>query len=182
METRPLPTRNLPPSPEEVTGSPESEARLLEFAEKQIQKMSKHAKLGNEEGQVGFFELNQALASFQQVQLGLISVYAVAKTEYARAKENWEEWYSEKYIQVRDELNPRSMTQSKWYGAKEIEMQVRVKFKSEYKPLSLEVTMAETKLSLLRRMMDSWSAHNYTLSNLSKNAQAEVMGSQVESY
>ena len=181
MNTRVLPTRNIP-DPNEVVQSPEAESKLLEFAEKQIEKMSKHAKLGNTEGQVGFFELQQALASYQQVNLGLISVYALAKVEYARAKEQWEEWYSERYIEVRDELNPRSMTSTKWYGAKEIDMQVRVKYKVQYKKYSSEVTMAESKLSLLRRMMDSWATHNYTLSNLSKNAQAEVMGSQVEGY
>lgn len=181
MEQRKVPTRNLP-DPIETMESPEAESRLLEFAERQIEKMSKHAKLGNTEGEVGFYELQKALADYQQVSLGLISLQAIAKIEFAKAKEAWEDWYAEKYIELRDEMNPRSLTSTKWYGAKEIEMQVRVKYKTQYKKLSNEVTMAETKLSLLRRMMDSWSTHNYTLSNLSKNAQAEVMGSQVESY
>lgn len=156
---------------------PENANRLLAFAEEQISKMKNAASMGNKDGQPGFYELNRALSDYQSVNLGLISIYAVAKTEYAEAMEAFEDWYADKFIQVRDELNPRSLTPTKWYGAKEIEMQVRVRFKKEYQQLERAKVDADQKISLIRRLLDSWANQHFVLSRLCKNIEAEIIGS-----
>lgn len=181
ISTRSIPVRSAPlPEPPSIalseTPDPETTNRLLEFASSQIEKMSSAASVGNVDGQPGFFELNRALADWQTVNLGLITIYAVAKTEYARTVEEFEDWYSEKYILVRDEMNPRSLTPTKWYGAKEIEMQVRVRFRDEFHRFERAKVEADQKISLIRRLLDSWSSHHFVLSRLSKNVEAEVMG------
>lgn len=176
-----IPVRSIAPrsSTPEISGvpDPETTSRLLAFAEEQIDKMKRAASVGNVDGQPGFYELNRALGDYQTINLGLISVYAIAKTEYAEACSEFEDWYAEKHIQVRDEMNPRSLTPTKWYGAKEIEMQVRVRFKDEFKRLERAKAEADHKISIIRRLLDSWASHHFVLSRLCKNIESEMVGS-----
>lgn len=183
METT-IPTRTIPERPvasalpDNLSNpDPETESRLLAFAEAQIDKMRAAASVGNVDGQPGYYELNRALADYQTVNLGLISVYAVAKTELSEAIEAFDDWFSEKYLEIRDELNPRSLTPTKWYGAKEIEMHVRVRYKEEFRRLERAKSEADHKLSVLRRLLDSWANHQFVLSRLCKNVDSEMVGS-----
>jgi len=160
--------------------TPEAEQRLITFCEQQIAKMSRYASLNNSEGQIGFYELNRALAEYQNINLALISLGVMAKVEYSKAKEAFEDWYAEKYITERSILNPPTVSTTKWYAAKEIEMHVRSKYKAEYKAMLMEQEYAEHKVSLLRRLQDSWTAHQYVLARLSKNVESELRGSSVE--
>lgn len=173
METRAIPTKIA-----DIT--PEAEQKLIAFCEEQISKMSRYAKLNNTEGLIGFYELNRALSEYQNINLSLISIGLMAKVELTKAKEDFEDWYAGKYIQVREELNPRSISQSKWYAAKEIEMEVRIRFKDEYKQKLLNLEYAEHKVALIRRLQDSWAAHQFILARLSRNIETELHGSFVE--
>jgi hypothetical protein len=170
METRTLPTRDplrqLPP-----------EDRLLEFVEQQIAKMARYSKLSDENNLIGFFELNHALAEHQSINLGLISLYNSAKTELTQAQEAFDDWYADRYITMREELNPRSLSPTKWFSTKEIEMYVRNKYKDEYKVLNSERIAADQRVGILRRLLDSWSSQQFVLARLSKNVEAEMGGS-----
>lgn len=160
--------------------SPEAEQKLITFCEEQIARMSRYTSLNNEEGQIGFYELNKALVEYQNINLALISLGVMTKVEYTKAKEAFEDWYSEKYIQVRNELNPRSISTTKWYAAKEIEMEVRNRYREEYKQKLLDMEYAEHKVALIRRLQDSWAAHQFVLARLSRNIEADIRGSIVE--
>ena len=157
-----------------------SEERLVAFVEEQIKKMAKYAALNNEEGQIGFYELNRALAEYQSINLALISLYNLAKIETAKAINSFEEWFAEQYVQQRELLNPRSISSTKWYSTKEIELHVRTNNKETYYNLYQEKLFAEQKESMLRRLLDSWSSHQYILARLSKNVEAEYKGAGVE--
>lgn len=175
-------TRTLKtPMPDSLTDiSPEAEQKLITFCEEQIARMSRYTSLNNEEGQIGFYELNKALVEYQNINLALISLGVMTKVEYTKAKEAFEDWYSEKYIQVRNELNPRSISTTKWYAAKEIEMEVRNRYREEYKQKLLDMEYAEHKVALIRRLQDSWAAHQFVLARLSRNIEADIRGSIVE--
>jgi len=178
METT-IPVRQTIKKIEEIV-TPEAEQRLVAYCEEQISKMSRYAALNNAEGQLGFYELNRALSEYQNINLSLIGIEVLAKNEHARAIEAFEEWYADKYITEREILNPRSMSTTKWYAAKEIEMQVRTKHKADYTRLNNERIYAEHKVAMLRRMLDSWTAHQFVLARLSKNVEAELGGSKLE--
>jgi len=53
-------------------------------------------------------------------------------------------------------------------------MHIRVKHKTEFKRLQDELTYAEHKVALTRRLLDSWERHAFTLNQLSKNVAVEV--------
>lgn len=157
-----------------------AEQRLIEFVENQITKMRQYAKLGNGQ-EATFYEVNEALMSYQNTLLALLAMHNTAKIEYMRAKETFEDWFAQKYILVREEVNPRSLSAQKWYSQKEIEMMVRHQHNSEYKRLSWNLNLTEQQLSFLRRLLEGWGTHQYILTQLSRNLIAEVNGMGVES-
>lgn len=176
MQTRQLPKTNKIADDVVDDYSPEAEQQLLVFCEEQIEKMRKYAKLFNEQGQIGFYELNQAQAEYQSVNLALIYLNLRAKIEATKAHELWEEWYAERYVDEREILNPRSLSAQKWLGAKEIEMHVRIKYREEYRALKMSTEMAEHRVALMRRLLESWERHSFTLGQLSRNVIAEIGG------
>lgn len=161
-------------------GSSDAEQRLLTFVEEQVEKMRGYAKFNAANGQPGFFELNRALSEHQIVWLGLVTLNAMAKIELSRAKEAYDDWFSEKYIDKRNELNPRSMAATKWYSTKEIEMYVRVENKEDFHKYDRALTMAEHKVAHIRRLLEGWSSQQFALARLSKNVEAEFGSGQLE--
>lgn len=199
MRERSIPTRNIPPrdtnesagasagdkaSPSGVTEdsfyAEAAERRLTEFVDKQITKMREYASLGNTK-EPTFFEVNEALMTYQDTLLALLALHNTAKIENIKAKEAFDDWYASKYILVREEVNPRNLSSQKWYSQKEIEMLVRQRYNDKYKELSWNVSMTEQQLSFLRRLLEGWNSHQYVLTQLSKNLIAEVNGMGVES-
>jgi glutaredoxin-related protein len=158
------------------TGSTAAAQRLLAFADQQISKIRRYSSFNCTDGQPGFYELNQAMMDYQTVNTGLIAVNVMAKVEYSQAKEAFDDWFSEKYVEMRNELNPRSMASTKWFSTKEIEMEVRVKYRDEYKRLNDEVQCADHKVAAIRRLLDGWASQQFLLARLSKNVEAEYLG------
>lgn len=157
-----------------------AEQRLIEFVENQIAKMRQYSKLGNGQ-EASFYEVNEALMSYQNTLLALLAMHNTAKIEYMRAKEAFEDWFAKKYIHIREEVNPRSLSAQKWYSQKEIEMMVRQQYNDDYKRLSWNVNLTEQQLSFLRRLLEGWNTHQYILTQLSRNLISEVNGMGVES-
>jgi len=157
-----------------------AEQRLIEFVESQIAKMRQYSKLGNG-GEANFYEVNEALMGYQNTLLALLAMHNTAKIEHMRAKEAYEDWFAQKYILIREEVNPRSLSAQKWYSQKEIEMMVRQQYNDEYKKLTWNVSLTEQQLSFLRRLLEGWNTHQYILTQLSRNLIAEVNGMGVES-
>lgn len=157
-----------------------AEQRLIEFVEDQIAKMREYSKLGNGKDAT-FYEVNEALMSYQNTLLALLAMHNTAKIEHMRAKEAFDDWFAQKYIAVREEVNPRSLSAQKWYSQKEIEMMVRQTYNTEYKRLSWNLTLTEQQLAFLRRLLEGWNTHQYILTQLSRNLIAEVNGMGVES-
>ena len=195
MNERQIPTRNVqtpsddgwnnPPSAandlvdEKKAYSDAAEERLTNFVESQIEKMRAYTRLGSN-GTPTFFEVNDALMSYHNTHLALLALHNTAKIEYIRAKEAFDDWYAERYIEIRDDVNPRSLSAQKWYSQKEIEMMVRTKFPEKYKELHWNVTLTDQQLNFLRRLTEGWASHQYILTQLSKNLIAEVNGLGVE--
>lgn len=192
MNERSIPTRNVKPADDLIdkpvkfdntdleaqvkkTYDVIAEEKLTAFVNEQIDKMKAYTKLGHD-GNPSFFEVNEALMSYHNTLLALLSIHHLAKVEHIRAKEAYDDWYAGKYIEIRDDVNPRSLAAQKWYSQKEIDMMVRQRNSDEYKRLTWNVTLTDQQLSFIRRMLDGWGSHQYVLTQLSKNLIAEVNG------
>ena len=179
IQTRQVATRQVPNQqtnsiPEVTVTDTSAEDRLLEFVETQINKMKKYATLGSGSGMPGFYELNEALMEYTNVQASLVSLDVIAKIECENATEEFKNWMAQKYIECRSLLNPISVTASKWYSASEIEYYIRCKYHTEYSELHQKMAMAEMKVAAIRRLLDSWNTQSIILSRLCKNVETEM--------
>ena len=165
IKTRTIPKKDNISSPED---------RLLEYVESQINKMKKYTDLGNSDGIPGFYELNQALMEFTTIQSSLISMGIIAKIEYDKATEAFKEWYSEKYVETRERLNPPSLAGNKWASQTEIDAYIRRENRTEYGRLHKEMVCAEMKVDAMRRIQDSWNTYSLILNRLCKNVETEM--------
>ena len=160
---------------------PTSEEKLISFVNTEIEKMRSSLTIGSRSGEPTLYEVNQALCSYQEVNLGLIAMYNIAKVDHMKAKEAFDDWYAARYIEMREKLNPRELSAQKWYSQKEIEMTVRVDFKEEYQKYNDEVQEQDHKIAFMRRLLESWASYQFVLTQLSKNLVSEISGLGVES-
>lgn len=152
-----------------------AEDRLLSFVEEQINKMKEYSRLGNTDNMPGFYELNQALMNFNDIQCSLISMDVLAKADLHTASEEFNQWLSEKYLEARQTLNPTSLSAQKWASSKELEMWVRVTYRDEYAKLENEKNALEMKVAFIRRLLDAWDKQSLVLNRLCRNIEVEAM-------
>lgn len=152
-----------------------AEERLLGFVEEQIDKMQKYTNLGSPQGSPGWFELNNALMGFNNMQTSLIGLDVIAKQEAYLAEETLKDKQAEWYIEAREKLNPISLSAQKWYSTSELEAYVRVHHKDELHKLSSEANASASKVAVIRRLLDSMDKYALILSRLSKNLETETL-------
>lgn len=155
----------------------EAQLKLIPFVERQIELMNN--KLLFNGTTPTFDELAEKLVKYEETMLGLTSLYEMKKWDLDAIKEEYEEWFAEKFTEMRDFLNPRDAPASKFYSAKEIEYVVLTKYKDERAQLFAKRALAERELSTIQRLLDAWKGYQFILSNLSANARAEAQALNV---
>lgn len=155
------------------------EEAFLDFVQTQIQKLQEYSRIGADK-EISFYELNNALCNYQSIYLTLLSLYNVAKIDHAKQKENFEDWFADKYIDIRRRENRTDISAQKWVSQRELELMVRKEFRGEYHMYNDMVLVAEHKVAFLRRLLEGWTSQQYILATLSKNLIAEV-GSETTS-
>lgn len=151
-----------------------AEDKLLNFVEEQTNKFVKYTSLAYDGSGPSYFTLNEALCNYSSIQLSLASVGVMAKIDLQKKQDAFDDWFSEKYTEVRYRENPRNISAQKWIGSKEIEMLVRTENKEEYQRLHDEVKAAEMKVAYVRRLQDAWDGFKFVLTRLCRNADAEA--------
>lgn len=170
-----IPVRTPKTAPVVNVNNTSAEERLYEFVEKQIDKIRKYTTFS--EGQPSFFELNSALSDYSNMNCSLISLDVMAKEEFQKAKNAYDEFIADKYTQIRKENNLQSISAQKWLSTQEIMYMVQSdsRWAFEYKALRDEMNAAEKKVAFCRRLLDNMSDFKFNLGVLSKNVQAEVL-------
>lgn len=157
------------------------EDKFIAFVNKQIEKMESHLLFdGKSIPTLG--ELSSAICQHAHIMLALTSLYETARWELSEAKENYDLWYAQKYMEVRNAVNREDLAKAKWYSSSEIEMMVKSKYRKEIKELKAAVMSADAKKSTLQHLIDGWNNYSFQLQTLSKNAQAEYSSVQREAY
>ena len=144
----------------------QGDQEFIAFVEDQIQKMRKHSKLGDD-GNITFLDLNRALTSFEQIYLTLIGLYNITNIEFQREQERYDDWYAERFLNIRARENPKDLTAQKWSSTKEIEMMVRREYNFEFKGRKESLLILERKVAFLRRLLEAWQSQQFILNTLS---------------
>ena len=126
-------------------------------------------------------QINYNLAIYLKVSDILIDEYEKAKLEYDNEKEAFQIWYDEKYILIKERLNPLDLTAQKWAGKDEIASYVRKENKEDYLKWKENLLFLERKVSKLRRICDSYKTFSYLLTTLSDNMKTQMNNLHLES-
>ena len=149
------------------------EFNFLNFIDTQINEMKEAARLGTDK-EISFFELEHALKGYSSVYITLLSLYNVARIDLQKEKEEFNAWYSSKFVAVRAEVNKPELTAQKWAGQKEIEHMIIALSPDQYKEKKCRLSEKEGKLDFLSNLIDMWKSHQFILSTLSSNIRAEA--------
>lgn len=117
--------------------------------------------------------IDRAIMQHEHVMLALTAMYEQARWDLKAAKAHFEEWYAEAFLKVRNEVNKTELSASKWYTKDEIDYMVTCKHKAERAELKAQIELADGKVSLFRRLIDSWNSYAFQLGQLSRNGIAE---------
>jgi hypothetical protein len=126
-------------------------------------------------------QINYNLAVYLKVSDILIDEYEKAQLEYNNQKEDFQIWWDEHYIKIRERLNPLDLTAQKWAGKEEIASYVRNENKDQYMEFKSELLLSERKVSKLKRICDSYKNFSYLLTTLSDNMKIQMNNLHLES-
>lgn len=152
---------------------------LLAFVDKQIQRLNNKVSLLSNGGNITLNEVEVALATYEPTLFALIAIYEQAKAEAAIAKAKYEEFYSEKYMEVRNQYNTKDVKNAQWLSAKEIESTAYVLYKKEFADLKAEIIKTDGQRSTVERLLRSWENYQFILTTISKNIIAQMSGSHI---
>lgn len=152
---------------------------LLAFVDKQIQRLNNKVSLLSNGGNITLNEIEIALATYEPTLFALIAIYEQAKADAAIAKAKYEEFYSEKYMEVRNQYNTKDVKNAQWLSAKEIESTTYVLYKKEFADLKAEIIKTDGQRSTVERLLRSWENYQFILTTISKNIIAQMSGSHI---
>lgn len=175
---KPISEPNIPNPKTQYTSEIEKSAdkaskHLLEYVNEQITRMD-NKLLFNGQREPSKYELDMALSQYEQTLFGLIALYETAKFEEEVAKAKYDEWYAEKYMEIRNTYNTKDVKNASWLSAKEIDATVLTKYKSVAAELKSDVINKGCERSTIERLLKGWESYLWVLNSLCKNAQAEM--------
>ena len=107
----------------DIAGDEASE-NLVRYVSEQIDRMNNKI-LFDGSREPSLYELDLALSTYEQTLFGLIALYEANKMEAELAKEKYNEFFNDKYMEIRNTYNTIDIKNSQWLSAKEIEATVK---------------------------------------------------------
>lgn len=150
---------------------------LLAYVDKQIQRMN--SKVTFSGGNITLYELDVALSTYEPTLFALTALYEQAKFDAEVAKEKYDEWYYDKYMEIRNTYNTKDVKNAQWLSAKEIDATLFKIYRADAAKLKAEKIKAEGQRSTVERLLRGWENYAYILGQLSKNVNAQMMGSSM---
>jgi hypothetical protein len=152
----------------------QSEEKFLEFVKQQMETMNNSLLFNYKEPTM--YELNMSLSQWESVWFGLVTIYGEARWASQKAKEEYDEWWACKFMDVRNRENKTSMKRTMWLSTTEIENTVISENLAKVRELKAAMLESEAKRELMGRIMDGWTNYQWILNRLSTNSVAEIQG------
>ena len=153
----------------------------VQFVQEVIEKYSKHSQLINQNSDtITPQTLNYVLAQYMPTNTALIAEYQRAKIENTQLLLQYEEWYDEKFVQVRQSMIDESEAKTAKISVKEIETQLRVETRAEYYYWQKRLKKAEFQERFLLRLVDQYKKFDMILTTISRNMQSEMLALSIE--
>lgn len=154
------------------------EDELIKFVSDQVTKMDQKL-LFDGQSSPPLQMIDKAIMQHEHVMLALTALYEQSRWALNAAKEAYDEWYAKRFLEIRLDVNKKDEARAKWFKDTEIDMMVTSQFTKERAEMKAKVQLADAKVSLFRRLIDSWSSYAYQLGQLSRNGIAEKNSSDL---
>lgn len=149
---------------------------LIAYVEKHIAMMN-NKLLFNGNREPSLYELDMALSTYEQTLFSVTALYEQAKFDADIAKAKYDEWYNNKYMEIRNKYNTKDVKNAQWLSSKEIDATLFTVYKSEAAALRSNIILCEGKRSTAERLCKAWEQYLWVLNTLSKNSQAQYNAS-----
>ena len=154
------------------------EDQLIKFVSEQVTKMDQKL-LFDGESSPPLPLIDKAIMQHEHVTMALIALYEQARWTWNTAKEAYAEWHAKKFLEIRMEVNKKEDARAKWFKDTEIEYMIIAKYTKEVADFKARIQLADAKVSLFRRLIDSWDQYAFQLGQLSRNGIAEKNSSDM---
>jgi hypothetical protein len=151
----------------------DSDKEFFDYLKHQVNTMESYLTIGAGK-EINFYELEEALKGYTHIQLTLVSMHNIARIEYQKEEEEFNQWYAEKFVFIRAKHNLPEKTAQKWASQKELDSLLRVEFRDEFIERKKRLLGVEQKVSFLHSLLKLWEGYSYTLNTLSTNVRAEI--------
>ena len=151
---------------------------LLAYVDKQIQRMNNKVSFSNS-GNITLYELDVALSTYEPTLFALTAIYEQARFDAEAAKEKYNEWYYDKYMEIRNTYNTINVKTAQWLSSKEIDATLFKTYRKEAASLKAEMIKAEGQRSTVERLLKGWEQYAFILGQLSRNVNAQMAGSNM---
>jgi hypothetical protein len=177
MEETVVRRRPVQPAPTPDDEYKKSKDELMKFVADQIEMMNSNL-LFSGQSQPSFYSLNQSLMNFESVMLGLISIHAEVRSDLDYAKEAYDNFYSQKYVEVKREQSALGKS-AQFTAQREIELYVRNKYLQELAEKKADIIRIENQYNTINYLIDSWKNYSFILNQLGANSRAEAAAAGV---
>ena len=154
------------------------EDQLIKFVSEQVTKMDQKL-LFDGESSPPLPLIDKAIMQHEHVTMALTALYEQARWDWKTAKESYAEWHAIKFLEVRMEVNKKEDARAKWFKDTEIEYMIIAKYTKEVADFKARIQLADAKVSLFRRLIESWNQYAFQLGQLSRNGIAEKNSSDM---
>jgi hypothetical protein len=147
-----------------------------EYVHRHIEKYKKYQKLIVEKGrsrEISPFLINEALAEYMNVWDMLTEEYQRYKDELSVLEDQMNDWYDEKFVEIRHELINEIESKTVKLAVSEIDKELKVRYQDVYREYRDQVKQAELKKRFILRQLDKWKKFDGILNTLSNNIRGE---------
>ena len=154
------------------------EDQLIKFVSEQVTKMDQKL-LFDGSSSPPLPLIDKAIMQHEHVILALTALYEQARWTWNTAKDSYAEWHAKKFLEIREQVNKKDEARAKWYKDTEIEYMITAKYTKEQAEYKAKIQLADAKVSLFRRLIESWNSYAFQLGQLSRNGIAEKNSSDM---
>jgi len=148
----------------------------INYVQEHTRKYEGRFSLLKADGDIDPEKLYREIAEYSGVMSMLIAESNRLLHEQKLLEKNYQEWFDEKYVNMRRELNPVTIAAAKWISKSEIEAEVRVRYKTEYRAWKDKLDEMDSRVSFVKGFLTTWSKQSDMLQILSYKVQREWQG------
>lgn len=155
---------------------------IIEYTKRANDIISRYSKYKDivKNGDVQIAEVNNALADYISINSFLLEEYEKKILLYNLKKDNFDNWFAEKFIDIRNKNNTDNKATTKWLSKQEIEMIIRIDYKEEFSEKNGELILLDREVSTLRRLCETYKKMDTIFQTLSNNARQEMKSLSLE--